>query len=48
MRQITEVLRLAAQGFSCRQIGQSVGISASDGPGLPQAGPGRRRELAVA
>jgi transposase len=29
MRQITEVLRLAAQGLSCRQIGQSVGISAS-------------------
>jgi transposase len=29
MRQITEVLRLAAQGLSCRQIGQSVGISPS-------------------
>ena len=29
MRQITEVLRLAGQGLSCRQIGQSVGISAS-------------------
>ena len=29
MRQITEVLRLAAQGLSYRQIGQSVGISAS-------------------
>jgi DNA-binding CsgD family transcriptional regulator len=29
MRQITEVLRLAAQGLSCRQLGQSVGISAS-------------------
>ena len=29
MRQIAEVLRLAAQGFSCRQIGQSVGIGAS-------------------
>ena len=29
MRQITEVLRLAAQGLSCRQIGRSVGISAS-------------------
>ena len=29
MRQITEVLRLAAQGLSFRQIGQSVGISAS-------------------
>jgi transposase len=33
MRQITEVLRLAAQGFSCRQIGQSVGISASTAQG---------------
>ncbi|MPZ13491.1 MAG: IS21 family transposase [Chloroflexi bacterium] len=29
MRQITEVLRLAAQGLTYRQIGQSVGISAS-------------------
>lgn len=29
MRQITEVLRLAAQGLSCRQIGHSVGISRS-------------------
>jgi hypothetical protein len=29
MRQITEVLRLAAQSLSCRHIGQSVGISAS-------------------
>jgi transposase len=29
MRRITEVLRLAAQGLSYRQIGQSVGISAS-------------------
>jgi len=29
MRQITEVLRLSAQGLSYRQIGQSVGISAS-------------------
>ena len=29
MRQITEVLRLAAQGLSFRQIGQSVGVSAS-------------------
>ena len=29
MRQITEVLRLAAQRLSYRQIGQSVGISAS-------------------
>ena len=29
MRRITEVLRLAAQGLSYRQISQSVGISAS-------------------
>ena len=29
MRQITEVLRLNAQGLSYRQIAQSVGISAS-------------------
>jgi transposase len=29
MRRITEVLRLVAQGLSYRQIGQSVGISAS-------------------
>ena len=29
MRQITEVLRLNAQGLSYRQVGQSVGISAS-------------------
>jgi DNA-binding NarL/FixJ family response regulator len=29
MRRITEVLRLAAQGLSYRQIGQSVGVSAS-------------------
>ena len=29
MRRITEVLRLAAQGLSYRQIGQSLGISAS-------------------
>jgi transposase len=29
MRQITEVLRLTAQGLSYRQIAQSVGISAS-------------------
>jgi transposase len=29
MRQITEVLRLNAQGLSYRQISQSVGISAS-------------------
>ena len=29
MRRIMEVLRLAAQGLSYRQIGQSVGISAS-------------------
>lgn len=29
MRRITEVLRLAAQGLSYRQIGQSIGISAS-------------------
>jgi hypothetical protein len=28
MRQITEVLRLNAQGLSYRQIAQSVGISA--------------------
>jgi FixJ family two-component response regulator len=33
MRQITEVLRLAAQGLSCRQIAQSVGISASTAQG---------------
>jgi transposase len=33
MRQIAEVLRLAAQGLSCRQIGQSVGISASTAQG---------------
>jgi helix-turn-helix protein len=35
-RQITEVLRLAAQGLSCRQIGQSVGISASTAQGYLQ------------
>jgi transposase len=29
MRQVGEVLRLNAQGFSYRRIGQSVGISAS-------------------
>jgi transposase len=29
MRQITEVVRLNAQGLSYRQIAQSVGISAS-------------------
>jgi DNA-binding Lrp family transcriptional regulator len=29
MRQITEVLRLAAQGLSYRQIGQSVNLSPS-------------------
>jgi transposase len=29
MRQIGEVLRLSAQGLSYREIGQSVGISAS-------------------
>jgi Homeodomain-like domain/Rhodanese-like domain len=29
MRRVTEVLRLAGQGLSYRQIGQSVGISAS-------------------
>jgi DNA-binding NarL/FixJ family response regulator len=29
MRQITEVLRLTAQGLNYRQIAQSVGISAS-------------------
>ena len=29
MRRITEVLRLAAQGLSYRQIGQSLGTSAS-------------------
>jgi transposase len=33
MRQITEVLRLAAQGLSYRQISQSVGISASTAQG---------------
>ena len=36
MRQITEVLRLAAQGLSFRQIGQSVGISASTVQGYVQ------------
>ena len=30
MRRIMEVLRLAAQGLSYRQIGQSVGISRND------------------
>ena len=29
MRQITEVLRLAAQGLSYRQIGQSINLSPS-------------------
>ncbi len=29
MRKISEVLRLAGQGLSYRQIGQGVGISAS-------------------
>ena len=29
MRRITEVLRLAAQGLSYRQIGQSLNVSAS-------------------
>jgi DNA-binding CsgD family transcriptional regulator len=29
MRQITEVLRLAAQGISYRQIGQSLNVSPS-------------------
>jgi transposase len=36
MRQIAEVLRLATQGLSCRQIGQSVGISASTAQGYLQ------------
>src|SRR5438105_1702423 len=36
MRQITEVLRLAAQGLSYRQIGQSVNLSPSTIQGYVQ------------